>query len=60
MPKYHVLEKSYINNRIVEAGEIVEYDGTPGGNLSLVEPELQGNKAKAPKQPAEKPADGLV
>jgi hypothetical protein len=36
MPKYHVLVKSFINNTIAEAGEVVEYDGKPGSNLELV------------------------
>ncbi len=37
MPKYLVLEKSFINNGIREEGEIVEYDTRPGSNLKLVE-----------------------
>ena len=49
MPKYKVLEKSFINNSIVEAGEIVEYQGQPGNNLELL---------KAPKlSKGEKPKD---
>lgn len=36
MPKYYVLEKSFINHTIAEVGEIVEYDGEPGSNLELV------------------------
>jgi len=42
MAKYRVLEKSFINNAIVEAGVIVEYAGKPGSNLELV----KGSKAK--------------
>lgn len=34
MAKYKVLERSFINNAIVEAGEIVEYDGEPSSNLA--------------------------
>lgn len=37
MPKYKVLAKSFINNSIVEEGEVVEYDGKPGTNLELIE-----------------------
>jgi hypothetical protein len=48
MAKYRVLVKSYINSTIVEAGEVVEYDGKPGSNLELVE----GDKPDA------KPAKG--
>lgn len=33
MPKYEVLEKSYINDRLVEKGEIIEYSGIAGSNL---------------------------
>lgn len=43
MPKYKVLAKSFINNSIVEEGDIVDYDGKPGSNLELVE----GDKPKA-------------
>lgn len=44
MPKYRVLEKSLIGNQIVEAGEEVEYDGLPSGNL---EPLCDEGRAKA-------------
>jgi hypothetical protein len=37
MAKYRVLVKSYVNSSIVEAGEIVEYDGKPGSNMELIE-----------------------
>lgn len=37
MAKYEVLELSYINDRLVQAGEVVEYDGTPGTKLKPVE-----------------------
>jgi hypothetical protein len=34
MPKYQVLEKSFINNQIREEGEILDdYDGLPSENL---------------------------
>lgn len=46
MPKYRVLAKSFINNTIVEPGEVVEYDGKAGSNLEAVEDE---KPAKAPK-----------
>ena len=44
MAKYKVLAQSFINNTIVEVGEVVEYDGRPGTNLELIEP-------KKPAQP---------
>lgn len=47
--KVKVLARSWINNRIVEAGEVIEYDGEIGSNLELV---------KSPKPaPAAAPAD---
>lgn len=46
MAKYRVLTKSFINNTIVEAGDVVEYDGKPGSNLELVEADKPEAKAK--------------
>jgi hypothetical protein len=51
MPKYRVLEKSFINNTIAEEGEIVEYSGKAGRNLELVEDE------PAPKRKSTKTAE---
>ena len=58
MPKCRVVEKSYINHALVEAGEIVEYDGIAGANLELVAPEpdvapVKKGKAKGDAAPAE-------
>lgn len=50
MAQYEVLEKSFINNRIVEAGEVVEYDGEPGPNLKAFK---KGKKVEAPADQAE-------
>lgn len=50
MPKYKVLAKSFINNSIVEEGDVVDYDGKPGSNLELVEedkPKGRGKRAEA-------------
>jgi len=47
MPQYKVLAKSFINNSIVEEGEIVEYDGKPGSNLELIDDDKPKSKAKA-------------
>lgn len=33
MAKYEVLQKSYINDREVYPGDVVEYKGKPGTNL---------------------------
>ncbi len=37
MAQYKVLELSYINNRIVHPGEVVEFDGEASSNLRLIE-----------------------
>lgn len=37
MPKYKVLQKSFIGNRLVEEGETVDYDGEPSDNLEPVD-----------------------
>jgi hypothetical protein len=36
MAQYRVKERSFINNTIVEEGEIVEYAGRPGSNLEPI------------------------
>lgn len=41
MAKYKVLERSFIGNRIVEVGEVVEYDREPGENLEPVSDEVE-------------------
>lgn len=47
MPKYEVLELSYIGNSLVQPGTVVEYDGKPGRNLRPLDP------------PASPPADDI-
>lgn len=37
MPKYKVLQKSFIGNRLVEEGETVDYDGEPSDNLEPID-----------------------
>ncbi len=36
MAQYRVLQKSFINDTIVEEGEIVDFDGEPSFNLELI------------------------
>lgn len=59
MPKYKVLEKSFINNSIVEPGEIVELDAKikPKRNLELIEEKKPAQKKaeKPSKEPVEAP-----
>jgi len=50
MPKYEVLEKSFINNTIAEVGEIVVYDGTANANLKPVEDGEDKSKKKFSKE----------
>jgi len=46
MAQYKVLQKSFINNHIVEEGETIEYDGPVGSNLELISPKrAQKNSA---------------
>lgn len=52
MPQYRVLQKSFIGNRIVEEGEIIDFDGEASDNLELVK---KGKKAAEPA--ADAPAD---
>jgi hypothetical protein len=47
MAQYKVLERSFINNAIVEEGAVVEYDGEASSNLELIVEEKPAKKAKA-------------
>jgi len=44
--RYRVLEKSFINGRICEEGDIVEYDGKAGKALEPIKdvPKAKGKK----------------
>lgn len=58
MAQYRVLAKSFINNSIVEEGDVVEYDGKPGSNLELVKAEAAPAPKKSKgKEPAAAPVD---
>lgn len=54
MARYRVLEKSFINNCVVEAGAEIEYGGEPSYNLELIKPE---KKSSAKKDAADSEAD---
>jgi len=55
MAQYRVLEKSFIDNNIVEEGAVIEYAGEASNNLELVEePKVKAKKDAAPA------ADSLV
>jgi hypothetical protein len=47
MARYRVLAKSFINNRIVEEGEEIDYDPGPKGHASANLEAVKGKKAKA-------------
>ena len=49
MPKYRVLQKSFIDNHLREAGETVDYDGLPSENLEPLDEagEVKAQEAKA-------------
>ena len=59
MPQYRVLQKSYVGNRIVEEGEVVEYDGEASDNLELIEQPKQA-KGKKSEAAAADQGEGLV
>jgi hypothetical protein len=37
MAKYRMLAKGYINNAIIQAGEVVEFDGKPGKGMVAID-----------------------
>jgi hypothetical protein len=57
MPKYRVLEKSFINNTIVEEGAIITYTGTASRNLELLADQATPTPAVADDVP---PPDSSV
>jgi hypothetical protein len=66
--QYRVLKRSFINDRLVEPGEIVVYDGKPGSNLEAVDAKgVKDAPSKrdiaphntAPNGPAAEPASPL-
>jgi hypothetical protein len=47
MARYRANTRSYIGNRLIEAGEVVEYDGVPGTNLDPADDEAKVAKDAA-------------
>lgn len=39
LPTYRVLQRSFINNTVLEVDDTVQYSGEPGPNLELVKDE---------------------
>lgn len=47
MAQYRVLQRSFVNNALLEEGAIVEYDGEPSDNLELIKASKKSAKAEA-------------
>lgn len=61
MAKYIVVERSYINNAIVEPGETVEYDPGPDGTIgSNLVPASKKKATVAPSGDGEATGDGAL
>ncbi len=63
MARYKVKEKSFIDNRIVEAGEEIEHDGIPHNNLEPLDKPAEKaatGKAAADKASAERMKDAAL
>jgi hypothetical protein len=50
MPKYTVLAKSFIHNRLFEEGEEVDYEGEVSDNLELIGGSEKATPAKRTKK----------
>ena len=48
MPRYRVLEKSFIGNRLVQTGEEIDYEGEASSNLEPLDTPV-GEPAEAGK-----------
>ncbi|WP_209634589.1 hypothetical protein [Cronobacter sakazakii] len=59
MPKYLVKNRSFINGRIHEAGDEIDFDGTAGDNLVPVEKVTDADKPKQVNPEKEKTLDDL-
>lgn len=49
MPKYEVLEKSFIDNHLVDVGTVIDFDGLPGRNLKPLDAEGEAKVVEAEK-----------
>lgn len=53
MPRYRVLEKSFIGNRLVQAGEEIDYEGEASSNLEPLATPVAAPVAAPVGEPAE-------
>lgn len=62
MAQYRVLVTSFINNKLVQPDEIVDYDGEASDNLELIPDQAPAQTAKTSKAAKSQPAaeDPLV
>lgn len=65
MPRYRVLEKSFIGNRLVQAGEEIDYEGEASSNLEPLatpvgEPAEEGKAGKPGRARGGNPSAPLV
>lgn len=57
MARYRATERSFIDNRLVEAGEEVEYEGIPSANLEPLDKPAKAAAAKAPRAEEAQPGE---
>jgi hypothetical protein len=55
--RYRVLERSYISDRLVDAGEEVEYEGVPAHNLEPLDKAAKAAAARAPRAEDAEPGE---
>ena len=61
MAKYRVLQTSFINNSLVNEGDVVDYDGEAADNLELVsKASSKGKAAEVATQDQAQAADQTV
>lgn len=53
MAQYRVLQRSFIGNRLVDEGDVVDYEGEPSDNLECIDdaPSKKGKKPTPPDAP---------
>ena len=57
MPRYRVLEKSFIGNRLVQAGEEIDYEGEASSNLEPLATPVAAPVAAPVDAPVGEPAE---
>jgi hypothetical protein len=60
MAQYRVLQTSFINNALVQEGEVVEFDGEPGSNLEPLKKSKKGASAPVDGGSDEQPQEQEV